>query len=58
MEMEDEDRSALLQLSEAEMADVARVCNRYPNIEMNFEVKNKDNIRRLVFELKKILRFI
>lgn len=46
MEMEDEDRSALLQLSEAEMADVARFCNRYPNIELNFEVENKDNVRR------------
>lgn len=44
MELEDEDRSRLLQLSDAQMADVARFCNRYPNIEMNFEVVDKDHI--------------
>lgn len=44
MELEDEDRSRLLQLSDAQMADVARFCNRYPNIEMNFEVVEKDRI--------------
>jgi hypothetical protein len=31
MEMEDEDRNSMLQFSEAQMADVARFCNRYPN---------------------------
>lgn len=45
MELEDEDRSRLLQLSELQMADVARFCNRYPNIEMSFEVVDKDKIR-------------
>lgn len=45
MELEDEDRSRLLQLSDAQMADVARFCNRYPNIEMSFEVVDKDKIR-------------
>lgn len=44
MELEDDDRSRLLQLSDAQMADVARFCNRYPNIEMNFEVVDKDRI--------------
>lgn len=44
MELEDDDRTKLLQLSEAQMADVARFCNRYPNIEMNFEVVDKDRI--------------
>ena len=48
MEMEDEDRNALLQLSETEMADVARFCNRYPNIEMTYEVLEKDNLKRYV----------
>lgn len=38
MELEDEDRTKLLQLSDAEMVDVARFCNRYPNIELNYEV--------------------
>lgn len=46
MEMEDKDRSELLQLSESEMADVARFCNRYPNIELTYEVQDKDSIRR------------
>lgn len=45
MELEDEDRSRLLQLSDLQMADVARFCNRYPNIEMSFEVVDKDKIR-------------
>lgn len=44
MEMEDEDRNALLGLSEAQMADVARFCNRYPNIDVEPEVENKDGI--------------
>lgn len=48
MEMEDENRTTLLQLSDADMADVARFCNRYPNIELTYEVQDKDSIRRLV----------
>lgn len=48
MEMEDEDRTALLQLSDVQMADVARFCNRYPNIELSYEVAERDNIKRCV----------
>lgn len=48
MEMEDEDRTGLLQLSDAQMADVARFCNRYPNIELSYEVAEKENIKRYV----------
>ncbi|XP_046658562.1 putative U5 small nuclear ribonucleoprotein 200 kDa helicase [Homalodisca vitripennis] len=44
MELEDQDRIKLLQLSEAQMTDVARFCNRYPNIELSYEVQNKDRI--------------
>ncbi|KAK9891555.1 hypothetical protein WA026_015516 [Henosepilachna vigintioctopunctata] len=44
MELEDDDRAKLLQLSDAQTADVARFCNRYPNIELTYEVLNKDNI--------------
>lgn len=51
MEMEDEDRTPLLQLSDAQMADVARFCNRYPNIELSYEVAEKDNIKRYVWAL-------
>nr|KAG5691791.1 hypothetical protein BaRGS_003187 [Batillaria attramentaria] len=45
MEMEDDDRNSLLQLTEAQMADVARFCNRYPNIELTYEVQDKESIR-------------
>lgn len=45
LELEDDDRIRLLQLDENQMADVARFCNRYPNIEMNFEVADKDRIQ-------------
>ncbi|KAL5015950.1 hypothetical protein ScPMuIL_005539 [Solemya velum] len=45
MEMEDDDRNQMLQLSETQMADVARFCNRYPNIELTYEVQEKDNIQ-------------
>merc|ERR1719334_1808626 len=44
MELEDEDRDKLLGLNENEMADVARFCNRYPNIELDYEVKDKDKL--------------
>ena len=46
MEMEDEERNALLQLSDSQIADVVRFCNRYPNIELSYEVVDKDALRR------------
>ena len=45
MELEDNTRNRLLQLSEAQMADVAKFCNRYPNIEMSYEIHEKDRLR-------------
>lgn len=44
MELEDSDRSRLLQLTDQQMADVARFCNRYPNIDLNYEIVNEDKI--------------
>lgn len=44
MEMEDDDRNKLLAMTDAQMADVARFCNRYPNIELSYEVANKDDL--------------
>jgi pre-mRNA-splicing helicase BRR2 len=44
MEMQDEDRVELLQLSTSKLADVARFCNRYPNIEVSYEIPDKDEI--------------
>ena len=46
MDMEDEERSILLALSDNQMQDVARFCNRYPSIDLAYEVQNKDSIYR------------
>jgi pre-mRNA-splicing helicase BRR2 len=39
MNMEDEDRNKLLKFNELQLSDVARVCNRYPSIEMTVNLK-------------------
>nr|XP_009857905.1 U5 small nuclear ribonucleoprotein 200 kDa helicase [Ciona intestinalis] len=44
LEMEDSDRSQLLKMNESQMADVARFCNRFPNIELNYEVQSEDDL--------------
>ena len=44
MELEDEDRDKLLQLTNDQMADVARFCNRYPNIELEYAVQDKEDL--------------
>ena len=48
MEMEDDDRSKLLEeegrMSSAQMSDIAKVCNAYPNIEVNYEVEDADEV--------------
>ena len=41
LELEDEDRKRLLQLEDAQMADVARFCNRYPSINLDYEASAK-----------------
>lgn len=46
MELEDEDRNKVLHgLSATQMSDVARFCNRYPNIELTYEIDNKDKVK-------------
>lgn len=42
--LDDEVRNQLLQLSDADMADVAVFCNNYPNVEISFEVQNPDDV--------------
>ena len=42
MEMQDNERIELLQLNQTKLADVARFCNRYPNIEVSYEITNRD----------------
>ena len=44
MEMDDEPRNQLLQLTEGQMGDVAKFCNRYPNIELTYEIQDKEDI--------------
>jgi pre-mRNA-splicing helicase BRR2 len=57
MDLDDDERNSLLHLDEAKMADVARFCNRYPNIELTYEVLDKDSIERYFkFEIK-IIQF-
>ena len=46
MDMEDDDRNSLLKFSDAQMADVAMFCNRYPNIDLSYQILNEDNIVR------------
>lgn len=45
MDMEDEDRNTLFGFNTSKMTDVARFCNRYPNIELSFEIENKKSIQ-------------
>lgn len=44
MELEDNTRNRLLQLSDAQMTDVAKFCNRYPNIEMSYDIHDKERL--------------
>jgi len=34
-------RNSVLQLEDRQMMDVARACNRYPNIELNYELDDE-----------------
>lgn len=43
-EMDNDERNELLQLTEEQMADVARFCNKYPSIEMSFDYQGKESI--------------
>lgn len=45
VEMEDDERQELLQMSDAQLLDIARFCNRYPNIDMTYDVLDIDDIR-------------
>lgn len=44
MDLEDDDRNSLLQMSPAELKNVARACNRYPNIELTHRVVGADQL--------------
>ena len=44
MSLEDDVRNDLLQLSPAQMADVATFCNDYPNIELEYKIEDEDEV--------------
>ena len=37
--MQDEERRELLKMSEEQLKELARVCNRYPDIQLSFEIE-------------------
>ncbi len=45
VEMEDVERHELLQMSDQQLLDIAQFCNRFPNIDMTYEVLENDNVR-------------
>lgn len=45
VEMEDEERRELLQMSDSQLLDIAKFCNRFPNIDMVYDVVDGDNVR-------------
>lgn len=45
VEMEDDERRELLQMSDSQLLDIARFCNRFPNIDMAYEVLEGEDIR-------------
>ncbi|KAG6432555.1 hypothetical protein SASPL_104135 [Salvia splendens] len=43
LEMEDDERRELLQISDTQLMDIARFCNRFPNIDLTYDVLNSEN---------------
>ncbi|CAF4179049.1 unnamed protein product, partial [Adineta steineri] len=44
IEMQENERIELLQLNTSQLSDVAHFCNRYPNIDVSYEILNNDNV--------------
>lgn len=45
LNMDDEDRKSILKLSEEQLADVAKACNRYPSIIIEKTIRNENEIK-------------
>ncbi|KAF9624234.1 hypothetical protein IFM89_008969 [Coptis chinensis] len=45
LEMDDNERRVLLDMSDLQLLDIARFCNRFPNIDMMYDVIDSENIR-------------
>lgn len=44
VEMEDEERQELLEMSDTQLLDIARFCNRFPNIDLTYEVVGSEEV--------------
>lgn len=44
LEMEDDERHELLKMSDTELMDIARFCNRFPNIDLTYDVIDSDSV--------------
>ena len=44
VDMEDEERTELLGLSQPELMDVVRVCNRFPSIDLTYEIADGEEV--------------
>lgn len=44
LDMEDDDRDKLLRVNDAQMGDIADMCNAYPNVEVKFQVADPDDV--------------
>ncbi|KAL5724254.1 RNA helicase [Ranunculus cassubicifolius] len=45
VEMEDDERRELLQMSESQLHDIIRFCHHFPNIDMTYEVVDSEDIK-------------
>ncbi|WCJ36537.1 U5 small nuclear ribonucleoprotein helicase [Euphorbia peplus] len=43
--MEDDEMGELLQMSDPQLIDIVRFCNRFPNIDMSYEVVDDKHVR-------------
>ncbi|KAJ0247227.1 Sec63 domain-containing protein [Hirschfeldia incana] len=44
VEMEDEERQELLKMKDTELLDIARFCNRFPNIDLTYEIVGSEDV--------------
>ena len=42
--LQEEPRRELLQMSEAQLEDVARMCNRYPDIQLSYQLEGGNSV--------------
>ena len=44
LNMEEKDRSEIVKVNEEEMEEIANACNRYPNINLKFNVEEAEKV--------------